>query len=79
MKQSVALAIIAISLLVTTGCKKQQKEYVDIADWCRLGMTEPITAQEWAKTNNAFGLKFLRKTKGNAVFSPYSIERVTDL
>ena len=51
------------------------EEYVDIADWCRPGMTEPITAQEWAKANNAFGLKFLRKTEGNAVFSPYSIER----
>lgn len=51
------------------------KEYVDIADWCRPGMTEPITAQEWAKANNAFGLKFLRQTKGNTVFSPYSIER----
>ena len=50
-------------------------EYVDIADWCRPGMTEPITAQEWAKANNAFGLKFLRQTKGNTVFSPYSIER----
>ncbi len=75
MKKIAALAIIAISLLITTGCKKQQKEYVDIADWCRPGMTEPITAQEWAKANNAFGLKFLRKTKGNTVFSPYSIER----
>ena len=75
MKQLVTIAIIAISLLITTGCKKQHKEYVDIADWCRPGMTEPITAQEWAKANNAFGLKFLRKTKGNAVFSPYSIER----
>lgn len=51
------------------------KEYVDIADWCRPGMTEPITALEWAKANNAFGLKFLRQTKGNTVFSPYSIER----
>ncbi|MBQ1266410.1 MAG: serpin family protein [Proteobacteria bacterium] len=51
------------------------KEYVDIADWCRPGMTEPITAQEWAKANNAFGLKFLRETTGNTVFSPYSIER----
>ncbi len=49
--------------------------YVDIADWCRPGMTEPISAQEWAKANNAFGLKFLAQTKGNTVFSPYSIER----
>ncbi len=49
--------------------------YVDIADWCRPGMTEPINAQEWAKANNAFGLKFLAQTKGNTVFSPYSIER----
>ena len=54
---------------------KEVKEYVDIADWCRPGMTDPITAQEWAKANNAFGLKFLRQTKGNTVFSPYSIER----
>ena len=51
------------------------KDYVDIADWCRPGMTEPISAQEWAKANNAFGLKFLAQTKGNTVFSPYSIER----
>ena len=50
-------------------------EYVDIADWCRPGMAEQISAQEWAKANNAFGLKFLAQTKGNTVFSPYSIER----
>ena len=50
-------------------------EYVDIADWCRPGMTAQISAQEWAKANNAFGLKFLAKTEGNTVFSPYSIER----
>ena len=49
--------------------------YVDIADWCRPGMTEPVSAQEWAKANNAFGLKYLAQTKGNTVFSPYSIER----
>ena len=54
MKKLAALAIIAISLLITTGCKKQQKEYVDIADWCRPGMTEPITAQEWAKARQVF-------------------------
>ena len=50
-------------------------EYVDIAEWCRSKMTKPISAQEWAKANNAFGIKFLRQTKGNTVFSPYSIER----
>ncbi len=112
MKHFQTFAVIAISLLVTTGCKpttnspaqnpsaqdasnseSQQnsdapvvneprettetevKEYVDIADWCRPGMTDPITAKDWAKANNAFGLKFLRETKGNTVFSPYSIER----
>lgn len=102
MKHFQTFAVIAISLLVTTGCKPAQdgpaqnppaqdtvatpdsqqnseptevKEYVDIADWCRPRMTEPITAKDWAKANNAFGLKFLRQTKGNTVFSPYSIER----
>ena len=136
MKHTTTFAVIAIALLVTTGCKPTQnapsqnppaqtaattpdnqqnadasavdepqaqpepsvaknpsqnadvqvnqarpsesielKGYVDISDSCRPGMTEPITAKEWAKANNAFGLKFLRKTKGNAVFSPYSIER----
>ena len=44
--------------------------YVDIAEWCRPGMTKPISAQEWANANNAFGFKFLRQTKGNTVFSP---------
>ena len=33
-------------------------------------------ARDWAKANNAFGFKLLRTLKGNAVFSPYSIERV---
>ena len=51
------------------------KDYVDIPDSCRPVMTKPITAKDWAKANNAFGLKFLRETKGNTVFSPYSIER----
>ncbi len=50
-------------------------EYVDIADWCRPNMTEPIDAKAWAKANNAFGLNFLRQTQKNVVFSPYSIER----
>ena len=112
MKQLATFAVIAISLLVTIGCKPttkspvqnpsaqdasnsesqhnsdapvvneprettetEVKEYVDIADWCRPGMTDPITAKDWAKANNAFGLKFLRETKGNTVFSPYSVER----
>ena len=29
------------------------KEYVDIADWCRPNMSVQISAQEWAKANNA--------------------------
>ncbi len=49
--------------------------YVEIADWCRSGLTEEISARDWAKASNTFGLKYLRTTNGNAVFSPYSIER----
>ncbi len=76
------ITAISLSLLAATGCKSQNptvtssySDYVEIADWCRPGMTEPISAQEWAKANNAFGLKFLAQTRGNTVFSPYSIER----
>ena len=48
---------------------------LEIADWCRPGMSDPISAKAWAEGNNAFGVKFLRQTRGNTVFSPYSIER----
>ncbi len=69
------LALLALSLAASTCCSKAKKTYVELADWCRPGMTEKISAQDWAKANNAFGLKLLRTTEGNTVFSPYSIER----
>ncbi len=50
-------------------------EYVDIAEACRPSAGDQISAEDWAKANNAFGYKFLKTTSGNTVFSPYSIER----
>ncbi len=50
-------------------------EYVDIAEACRPGAGDQISAEDWAKANNAFGYQYLKTTSGNTVFSPYSIER----
>ena len=63
-----------------TACHKAEKPpiesmYVDIAEACRPGAGAQISAEDWAKANNAFGYKFLKTTSGNTVFSPYSIER----
>ncbi len=73
MKYITLSTAITLSLLMTTGCKNQQPALEPAQP--DTAQSEKITAQEWAKANNAFGLKFLRQTKGNTVFSPYSIER----
>ncbi len=65
--------------------KAAPKTYVEIAESCRPGMTQEIPASpwevfnwfnpSWSKQSNAFGVKLLQTTKGNAVFSSYAIER----
>ena len=62
------------------------KAYVEIAESCRPGMTDEMPANNrevpsgradptWPAQSNEFGFKLLQTTKGNAVFSPYAIER----
>ena len=71
MKTTLFISLAAFTL-IAAGCNKQ---YVEIPETCRTNMTTQISAASWAKANNAFGFKLLRRTEGNTVFSPYSIER----
>jgi len=55
------------------------KGWIELDNADRPNMKKAISDAEWVKANNAFGLRLLGSMPGNAVVSPYSVERVTGM